>query len=392
MSARVSVLDEGRAATIAVVDGDEFVRTVVSDSLRGAGFNVVEAASAECVLEIASRGEVEAILSDILLPGQTGLQMLRVIRAQGSDIPVVLMTGSPSLDTAIEAVDSGAFRYVAKSAGLGEVAEAMRQAVRSARLARWRREAILLTQPESEFVDDPASMEAAFAEALDGLWLAAQPIVRASDLSVVGAELLSRTFSRRFTSITSVLDVAEKLGRVPLLGRRVRDLASSLDLAGEGLIFINVHSVELEDEELFSPGNPLARLAPRVILEVTERHALDHVQRLHEKVTTLRDLGFRIAVDDMGSGHSGLNSFTVLRPDFAKVDLALVRGIDVDPYRQTLVRSLAAMCGEFGVPLVAEGVETMGERVCLTELGCQYLQGFLFGKPEAPPRRPAPSP
>jgi EAL domain-containing protein (putative c-di-GMP-specific phosphodiesterase class I) len=189
-----------------------------------------------------------------------------------------------------------------------------------------------------------------------------------------------------------LLDAAEKLGAVIPLGRRVRQIASTLDIPAEQAIFINVHCLEFEDEELYSEHNPLLHLGSRIVLEVTERHSIDQVKDLSEKVQILRDLGFWIAVDDMGAGYAGLNSFAALRPDIVKLDMAIVRGIDQDLYRRTLVRSMNAMCKDFGIPLVAEGVETEAERGVLVDLGCEFIQGYLCGAPTALGTRTAPAP
>ena len=384
MSELPTVRDRG---TILVVDDDNDVRFVVADSLRKAGFTVQEAETGEIALEKLSGG-AEAVISDISMPGLTGVEMLRMIRARDLDIPVVLLTGRPSLETAIEAVEGGALRYLRKPAATAEIVETMDQAVRLGRLARWRREALAITRPKSQFVGDRASMEIAFEDALSGLWLAAQPIVGAKDSVVFGVELLARSISTRFTSVTMLVEAAEKLGRVISLGRRVRQIAATIDVPVEQAIFINVHCLEFDDEELYSQHNPLLQLGSKIILEVTERHSIDQVKDLKEKVALLRDLGFWIAVDDMGAGYAGLNSFAALRPDIVKLDMAIVRGIDQDPYRRKLVRSMNAMCKDFGIPLVAEGVETEAERTVLTDLGCEFIQGFLCGSPKALGTRP----
>jgi EAL domain-containing protein (putative c-di-GMP-specific phosphodiesterase class I) len=372
--------------TILVVDDDDFLRAVVSGTLREAGFFVEEANTVEVALRTLGSGNVEAVICDILMPGLTGLDMLRMIRGRDLDVPVVLLTGSPSLETAIQAIEGGALRYLTKSADMASIVATMKQAVQIGRLARWRRQALVITQPDFPLAGDPAGMTMVFEEALSGLWLAAQPIVRATDGGIFGFELLSRTTSSRFTNITSIFKVAEKLGRVISLGRRVRELASTLDIAKDRAIFINLHCLDLDDEQLYTENNPLCRVESQVILEVTERHSIDQVKDLVSKVARLRALGFKIAVDDMGSGYSGLNSFATLRPDLMKVDLGIVRGIDADPYRRTLVRSLVAMSRELDIPLVAEGVETPAEKAALMDLGCDFLQGFLCGMPQ--PVRP----
>ena len=374
--------------SILVVDDDGDVRFVVASGLRQAAFTVEEAETGEMALQKLTAGGIDAVISDISMPGLTGVEMLRMIRARDLDIPVVLLTGRPSLETAIEAVEGGALRYLKKPAATAEIVETMDQAVRLGRLARWRRDALAITRPRSQFVGDRASMELAFEEALEGLWLVAQPIVGAKDGMIFGVELLARSISTRFTSVTMLVEAAEKLGRVISFGRRVRQIAANIDLPKDHALFVNLHSLEFDDEELYSEKNPLRHIGSKIILEVTERHSIDQVKNLKEKIALLRDLGFWIAVDDMGAGYAGLNSFAALRPDIVKLDMAIVRGIDQDPYRRTLVRSMTAMCRDFGIPLVAEGVETEAEKAVLVDLGCDFLQGFLCGSPKTPPSRP----
>ncbi|MEO8361550.1 MAG: EAL domain-containing protein [Vicinamibacteria bacterium] len=378
--------------TILVVDDDDDVRFVVADSLRQAGFRVEEAETGAVALQKLSRDSAaDAVISDISMPGLSGVEMLRMIRSRDLDIPVVLLTGRPSLETAIEAVEGGALRYLRKPAATAEIVETMDQAVRLGRLARWRRDALAITRAPSQFIGDHAAMNLAFDEALTGLWLAAQPIVSAKDGAVFGVELLARSVSTRFTSVAMLIDIAEKLGRVIAFGRRVRQIASTVKAEPQQALFVNLHSLEFDDEDLYSDRNPLRHLGARVILEVTERHSIDQVKDLKEKIALLREMGFLIAVDDMGAGYAGLNSFALLRPDIVKLDMAIVRGIDSDPYRRTLVRSMTAMCRDFGIPLVAEGVETEAEKTVLVDLGCDYLQGFLCGPPRAPGLRVPPS-
>jgi EAL domain-containing protein (putative c-di-GMP-specific phosphodiesterase class I) len=150
-------------------------------------------------------------------------------------------------------------------------------------------------------------------------------------------------------------------------------------------LFVNVHVLELEDEDLYSPQAPLSERAREVVLEVTERGSLERVRGLPERVFRLRELGYRIAVDDLGAGYAALNSFAALRPDVAKLDVALVRGVDGDPYRRRLIGNVTAMCRDLGIRCVAEGIETPQERAVLEDLGCDLLQGFLIGRPQAPP-------
>jgi EAL domain-containing protein (putative c-di-GMP-specific phosphodiesterase class I) len=98
----------------------------------------------------------------------------------------------------------------------------------------------------------------------------------------------------------------------------------------------------------------------------------------------MRDYGFRIALDDLGSGFSALNTLAEIVPEFIKLDMALIRGIDTNAVRQNLVRNIRAFADDLGVQVVAEGVETRGEYEMVRELGCHLVQGYFFARPAMP--------
>ncbi len=101
-----------------------------------------------------------------------------------------------------------------------------------------------------------------------------------------------------------------------------------------------------------------------------------------DRVQALRSLGFKIAIDDVGIGHAGLASFSLLQPDIAKLDTSLIRDIDASAQKKSIVKSMIAVCrDELGVQVICEGVETRAERDTLEELGTETLQGHLFGRP-----------
>jgi EAL domain-containing protein (putative c-di-GMP-specific phosphodiesterase class I) len=146
--------------------------------------------------------------------------------------------------------------------------------------------------------------------------------------------------------------------------------------------FVNLHSRDLADEQLYSAGAPLSALAQRVVLEITERASLDDIEGLPARIEQLRKLGFRIAIDDLGAGYAGLTSFTQLEPDFAKLDMSLVRDVDKSERKQSVIRAMNTLCKQdLSVQVVTEGVETAAERDALSKLGCELLQGYLFAKP-----------
>lgn len=146
---------------------------------------------------------------------------------------------------------------------------------------------------------------------------------------------------------------------------------------------MNLHPADLNDGELLSPSSPLTAFASRVVLEITERSSLHDVHGLTAKMAKLRKLGFRIAIDDLGAGYAGLSSFSQLDPELVKLDMSLIRDVDTQAKKRSVVRAMARLCAkELSIQLVCEGVETAAERDALQEEGCALFQGYLFAKAE----------
>jgi EAL domain-containing protein (putative c-di-GMP-specific phosphodiesterase class I) len=154
---------------------------------------------------------------------------------------------------------------------------------------------------------------------------------------------------------------------------------------------MNLHPSDLNDPDMTDPAAPLSAMATRVVLEVTERASLDEVSDPLEKVWRLRELGFRVAVDDLGAGFAGLSSFAELEPDLVKLDMSLVRDVGESSAKQRVVHAMAQLCADMSVPMVVEGVETAAERDQLLKLGCDLCQGFLFARPAFSFDEPNPS-
>jgi EAL domain-containing protein (putative c-di-GMP-specific phosphodiesterase class I) len=375
----------GRSGTILLVDDEPEALRAFERMLRGSGFVVEAFTSALKAIERVSAGGVHVVVSDISMPEMTGVELLRTIRAHDADLPVVLVTGLPAIDSATDAVEYGAFKYIVKPFEAEVLRTAVERARKLYRLARMKREALKLLGANA-ISADRAGLEASFDSALGSLWMAFQPILRATDHSVFGYEALLRTEEPTLIRPDLVVDAAERLNSLPRLGRRVRAAAAAAMQAAppDAALFINLHPLDLADEELFHASSPLTQMASRVILEVTERSAIEQVDSVERRVHELRGYGFRIAVDDLGAGYAGLSSFALLEPEIVKLDVSLLRDIDQSPVKQKLVASMTALCKDMGFLVVAEGIETVAERDCVVSLGCDLLQGFLFARPGRP--------
>lgn len=211
-----------------------------------------------------------------------------------------------------------------------------------------------------------------------------QPIVHAGTRARFGYEALLRSADRSLPHPGAILDAAERLERTQALGRNVRAQAAKVIASTppeRGLMFVNLHLLDLFDKQLLSPFAPLSKVASRVVLEITERTSLEGQIDLRYRVAELRELGFHIAIDDLGGGHARMGTFTPLDTDFVKLDMSLVRDVDKHQLKQRLIRSVTQLCREQGTQVIGEGVETEAEAQVLFDLGCDLLQGYVIARP-----------
>jgi two-component system cell cycle sensor histidine kinase/response regulator CckA len=366
-----------------LVDDDPAVRRAYCRTLASKGVTVEAVSSgSEAIARVVS-GSFDVILSDISMPQMTGLELLRAVRASDLDVPVILMSGAPELESALAAVEYGAFCYLTKPVATQRLHETVFRAARLHEIARLKRAAIESLGRDGSRLGERAALEVRFVAAMKLLWMAFQPIIDWRDRRVFGYEALVRTGEPSMRNPLDLIDAAERLGRLSELGRTIRARVASAAAGAppDAKLFVNLHSSDLNDEELFSASAPLSMIAHRVVLEVTERASLYEVKDVMERIIALKALGFQVAIDDLGAGYSGLTCFTQLEPEVAKFDMSLVRGVDTDSRRQTILRSMTHLCDELGILVVAEGVETASERDTLAELGCNLFQGYHFGKP-----------
>jgi EAL domain-containing protein (putative c-di-GMP-specific phosphodiesterase class I) len=374
-----------RDIAVLVVDDEEQLRRVVERVLSQAGLKVETAGSGEEALAIMRRGRrFDTVVSDLLMPGMDGMQLLREIRQLDLDVPLILMTGNPSLSTAMEAMEQGGYRYLAKPIEADRLVSIVKDATAHHRLALLKRKALEVCEAGGWLIEDLEDLGGRFERALGKLWMAFQPIVVWPGQQVFGFEALVRSADADLSTPGKLLDAAERLGRVQDLGQRVRELvAASVAHAPPGaFLCTNLHALDLTSELLYAPDQPLSRVAERIVLEVTERTALYRVDHIAARMRKLRELGYRIAVDDLGASNAGLSSFRQLGPDIVKLDLSLVRDVDTSAAKASLVRSIVNLCvQELGMAVVCEGVETEGERDTLYGAGAELMQGYLFGPP-----------
>lgn len=371
-------------ARVLVIDDEPLMRKLLTRLLQRRGYDVLTAGEGGPpeTREKIVQGGYDIIITDLHMPRLDGLGVLKLAREVDSDMPVILVTAAPSTQTAIDAVNLRATAYLTKPIEGASLDTEVQSALALSRLSRVRKEAHSLLgktkeKPKSVELDD---LDLALAK----LHMVYQPIVTWRGRKVHGYEALVRSQHPPLARPDALFAAAERHGRSEELSRAIRRHAIVPTLPDGTLLFLNLHADDLLDETLFEPESPLAQMAERVVLEITERAQLEQVSKIGRRIEALRSLGFCIAVDDIGAGYSGLSSFALLKPDIVKLDLSLVRDLHLDPVKQRLARMVIQLCNDLGIDVVGEGVENAEERDALLSLGCDLLQGYFFGRPGDP--------
>lgn len=386
MSGGVSNPTDSATRRVLVVDDEPAVLRLVTRVLEGGGFAVTAVDNGREAVELIEHGGFDAVITDVGMPGMTGIELLRAVRVRDLEVPVIVMTGGPEVQSAADSVRYGACGYIVKPFDLEALKKLVRRATELNAVARLKRDSIRALDTGRPEAGDRAGLEVTLDRALASLWMAYQPIVNPATRAVFGYEALLRSEEPALPNPGAVLDAAARLGRIQDVGRVVwRKVPESIGEAPPGTaFFVNLLARDLADEALVSPSSALVASASRIVLEITERSSLEEVPDARRVVERLKALGFRIAIDDLGAGYAGLNSFAVLEPNFVKLDITLVRDVHTSPVKQKLIRSMAKLCREMDVTVVAEGIEKAEERDLVVELGCDLLQGFLLARPGKP--------
>ena len=216
-----------------------------------------------------------------------------------------------------------------------------------------------------------------------------QPIVRLGDGSVFGYEALScGPDGDVFQNPEMLFSFAEKTDQIVDLERlcRTESVRGSVRLPRGHKLFLNcsahgIGDVEGLSTQLVAHAQAVGLAPSDVVLEITERVAVTAWNDFRKRIDDLREMGFGVAIDDMGAGYSSLHSVAEVQPDFLKFDIALVRDIHLSPIKRGLLESLVLLAERIEAQVIAEGVEKEEEFETLREMNVPFGQGFLFSPP-----------
>lgn len=215
--------------------------------------------------------------------------------------------------------------------------------------------------------------------------MAFQPIINCKQEIVFGYEALVRGINNEsaFSVISKVNDknryLFDQLCRVKAIS-----LASKLNITS--MLSINflpnaIYAPERCIRTTFEAAEEFNFPSERIMFEFTEVEKIDDAEHVKRIVDYYHSLGFKTAVDDFGSGYSGLNLLADFQTDIIKLDMALIRNIDSSMVRQTIVKNCVAMFDELNITTLAEGIETYEEYAWLRDAGIELMQGYYFAKP-----------
>lgn len=216
-----------------------------------------------------------------------------------------------------------------------------------------------------------------------------QPIVSLNDGRIVAYEALSRiSIENPSINIVQLFEGASALGRLWELEKLCRTEAiKNATSKPKGVkLFINIDGNLLQDKN-FQGGFTKEKLAKcslsasDIVFEVTERSDFEDYERIKKLLKHYESQGYEVALDDLGSGYSGLNRLQHIKPRYVKIDYELIHDIHMEKSKRALVRMLVHYCETMGYELIAEGIEKDEELECLINNGVLLGQGFMLGRP-----------
>jgi EAL domain-containing protein (putative c-di-GMP-specific phosphodiesterase class I)/DNA-binding NarL/FixJ family response regulator len=344
---------------------------------------------AESAIDVANKVRPDVALVDARMPGGGGVRAAREIKRRCPSTKVIGLSAHEDPDTIVSMIEAGAVAYVAKGDSTDEILNAIHRwtderAAPPTGVVRLAAEA-LAERHALEMRRAPARRRAVErihrAMSGDALTMVFQPVMDLRLGAVAGVEALGRfgIRPRRSPDLWFAEATSVGLGIDLELAAARKALAYLEDIPPGMFLSINVSPATLCSPRL--PAVLTTYPRDQVVLEITEHARVDDYEELRRHLARLRKQGVRFAIDDVGAGFSSLRHVVALRPDFIKLDIALTLGVERDNVRTALVATMVSFAERASTTVIAEGIETRAQLEVLKQLGVEYGQGFLLGRP-----------
>lgn len=355
-----------------VDDESDFVETL-SLLLETRGYTVSTASNSEEAFKKAKE-KPHLILLDVNIPSISGYEVCNRLRqdSETKHIPIIMLTANKLAQDKVEGLKVGADDYVTKIFNTEEL---------FARI-----EALLR---RSGFLEEVHKDKAVLFEELkrivqnESIEIVYQPIFYLKGRKLIGYEVLSRgPKGSRLEKPDELFQCALSYGLLIDLEMACRRKAlSKLGEKGAGkLIFFNTNPYLMETED-FKNILGLYSRPEQIVFEVTERAEIRNFPTFCNILSSVKTKGFKISIDDVGSGYSSLDAIAELMPDFVKIDIVLIREISANSIKQNLVKAIVLICKQSNIISIGEGIEREDELKTLIDLGVDAGQGYLLGRP-----------
>jgi len=363
---------------ILIIDDEPDFLDLFRFSLENAQYSVISASSAEEGLEKVKLNP-DLILLDLKMPSMNGLEVCKQIKedTKTMHIPIIVLTTETNTLDKVQAFNLGVVDFINKQFPIEEILVRIKSVLR--------RTSVIL-DPLSVQEKNEKIMQLRTIIDEKNIRTVFQPIVNLASRQPIGYEALARgpkeTF---FENPVNLFALATEVSMAYELDTLCLSLAvkRASPFINRQLLFLNIDPSVINSGYLknleFLQGSPLA--PSQICIEITERTFITNFEKLAASLNSLKPMGVMIVIDDLGEGYSSLKAIVELKPTFIKVDISLIRNIDVDIIKQSLMQVISELAKKINSVLIAEGIETEEEFKTLVSLGVQFGQGFLFAKP-----------
>lgn len=378
---------------VLIIDDDVLVAAMLKAHATAAGYEAEATGDPEVFLARERTWRPDFVIIDLVMAGVDGLEILKRLAQVRSESAVVITSGMGNqvLDSARRFAAASGLSYggvLDKPFLAADVADVLEEGAQAPD------ESDTAQDVFAELSDDDFAAAIRDAAAVGEICVALQPKVSCVTDAVVGFEALARWRHPTHGLIAPIdfIPRAERIGAMPAItdtvSRQAMEWFAATALRSPGRLSLNISATELVDGSLDGRLLEACRATgvrpEQVILEVTETSAIS--DRIHslELLTRLRLDGFALSIDDFGTGYASMAQLSTMPFSEVKIDRDFVRHLGEALPTEVMVRSMLQLSHALGLECTAEGVETERALNLLTEMGCDYAQGYLIAKPLFP--------